>query len=112
MTDIAPFEARAAEAERRLAALEVKLLGGGLPLDGGCQLSVSQPTSGGGGGSNGDGDSAFKKLMLGQLLDLRSSLGRARLETQALEKTAAEATETSARFCLEAFKTMNSKPKS
>lgn len=80
MADLAAFEARASEAERRLAALELKLINGG---GGGM----------GGGAGGGSGDSDFKKKVLAQMLELRSSLGRARVETQALEKAHAEAME-------------------
>ena len=76
--DLAAFEARAAESERRLAALEAKLINGG----------------GGGGG----GDSEFKKKVLAQMLELRASLGRARVETRALEKVHAEALEKNAKL--------------
>ena len=76
--DLAAFEARAAESERRLAALEAKLINGG----------------GGGGG----GDSEVKKKVLAQMLELRASLGRARVETRALEKVHAEALEKNAKL--------------
>lgn len=82
MADLAGFEARASEAERRLAALELKLINGG----------------GGGGGGGGDSDSDFKKKVLGQMLELRSSLGRARVETLALEQAHAEAMERNAKL--------------
>ena len=71
MPDLAAFEARASEAERRLAALEVKLINGG-------------------GGGN---DSHFKTKVLSQMLALRVSLGKARVETQALEQAHAEVLE-------------------
>ena len=77
MADLAAFEARASEAERRLAALEAKLINGG-----------------GGGGD----DSDFKKSVLAKMLDLRASLGKARVETQALEKAHAEALEKNAKL--------------
>jgi hypothetical protein len=54
MADIAAFEARAGEAERRLAALEVKLINGG----------------GSGGGVGGGGDADFKKKVLAQMVGL------------------------------------------
>ena len=79
--DLAAFEARAAESERRLAALEVKLINGG-----------------GGGGGGGGGDSEFKKKVLAQMLELRASLGRARVETRALEKVHTEAMEKNAKL--------------
>lgn len=81
MADLAAFEARASEAERRLAALELKLINGG-----------------GGGVGGGSSDSDFKKKVLAQMLELRSSLGRARVETLALEKAHAEAMEKNAKL--------------
>ena len=84
MSDIAAFEARASEAERRLAALELKLMSGG-----------------GGGGGGGGGDSDFKKKVLAQMLELRSSLGKARNETRAMEKAFEEAKENNAKLAEE-----------
>ena len=82
MSDIAAFEARASEAERRLAALELKLMSGG-------------------GGGGGGGDSDFKKKVLAQMLELRSSLGKARNETRAMEKAFEEAKENNAKLAEE-----------
>ena len=73
-TSLAAFERRAAEAERRLAALELKL---------------ASPGGGGGGGSGGasGGDlRAYQKKVVAMLYDLRADLGRARATTNATER--------------------------
>ena len=74
--DIATFEARAEEAERRLATLELKISEG-----------ATVPAAPAGDAAAGD---EFKKKFYDQLVALRLELGKSRVERAAMVKQAVE----------------------
>lgn len=92
MSGVEAFEARAGEAERRIALLEDRLRDAQLPGHYERLSMVKNPAP---------GDSLLKQRVMHQMLDLRKSLGRARVDEMLKRKAAATALDTNARLAAE-----------
>ena len=73
----AEFEARAADAERRLAAIELHL--------------EAKQSCGSNTASSSDADAAFKRKVLRDMIDVRITLGASRAKAAAVERERDEA---------------------
>ena len=92
MSGVEAFEARAEEAERRISLLEDRLKDAQLPGHYERLSMVKNPAP---------GDSLLKQRVMHQMLDLRKSLGRARVDEMLKRKAAATALETNAKLAAE-----------